>query len=256
MGKFKNKVVLVTGSSRGIGASIAKDFAKEGANVIINYVKNEQAAEEVVAACIEVGGDAFSVQADVMEKEAVRQMINTIILEMGTVDIVVNNAFKPFKFDPENRKRAGEVMWEDYEEQLHGTVKSAVYVTEAVLPMMRKRGKGSIINMVTNLVANPIVPYHEYTTAKAALIGYSRNLAADIGAFGIRVNCVAPGLVYPTSSSQYTKEDVKNKIIEQTPLKRIATPADVAGPVLFLASDWSEFITGQTIYVDGGLVMR
>src|SRR5690625_3023839 len=118
MGKFKNKVVLVTGSSRGIGASIAKDFAKEGANVIINYVKNEQAAEEVVAACIEVGGDAFSVQADVMEKEAVRQMINTIILEMGTVDIVVNNAFKPFKFDPENRKRAGEVMWEDYEEQL------------------------------------------------------------------------------------------------------------------------------------------
>lgn len=109
---------------------------------------------------------------------------------------------------------------------------------------------------MTDLVARPVVPYHDYTTAKAALVGYSRNLAAELGPFGIRVNCVAPGLVYPTDASRRTKEEVKEMLIAQTPLRRIATPEDVAGPVLFLASDWSRFMTGQTLFVDGGLIMR
>ncbi len=112
------------------------------------------------------------------------------------------------------------------------------------------------MNVASNLVARPIVPYHEYTTAKSALLGYSRNLASELGQYGIRVNCVAPGLVYPTGASAATKEEVKDMIIAQTPLKRLATPADVVGPVLFLASDWSNFITGQILYVDGGLVMN
>ena len=104
-------------------------------------------------------------------------------------------------------------------------------------------------------MARPTIPYHEYTTAKSALIGFSRNLAMELGPLGIRVNCVAPGLVYPTDASRATKEDVKDAIVAQTPLRRIATPDDVAGPVLFLASDWSRFMTGQTLHVDGGLVM-
>jgi 3-oxoacyl-[acyl-carrier protein] reductase len=120
---------------------------------------------------------------------------------------------------------------------------------------MKKQSNGSIINMISNLVQRPIVPYHEYTTAKSGLMGYSRNLAAELGAFGIRVNCVAPGLVYPTDTSKDTKEELKDLIISQTPLRRIAAPEDVAGPVLFLASDWSQFMTGQTLFVDGGLVM-
>ncbi len=118
-----------------------------------------------------------------------------------------------------------------------------------------KKSQGSIINVVSNLVARPMVPYHEYTTAKTALVGYSRNLAAELGQFGIRVNCVAPGLVYPTDVSRQTKEEVKEMILAQTPLRRIAGPGEIAGPVLFLASEWSSFMTGQTIYVDGGLVM-
>jgi 3-oxoacyl-[acyl-carrier protein] reductase len=125
-----------------------------------------------------------------------------------------------------------------------------------VLPAMKKRTQGAIVNIATDLVARPTIPYHDYTTAKAALVGFSRNLAVELGPMGIRVNCVAPGLVYPTAGTRDTKEDVKDMIIAQTPLKRLATPEDVTGPVLFLASPWSDFMTGQTLYVDGGLVMK
>ena len=120
---------------------------------------------------------------------------------------------------------------------------------------MLKRAEGAIVNIATDLIARPVVPYHDYTTAKAALVGFSRNLAAEVGPMGIRVNTVAPGLVYPTDSSSSTKEDVKDAIVAQTPLRRIARPEDVVGPVLFLASDWAQFLTGQTLYVDGGLIM-
>ena len=136
-----------------------------------------------------------------------------------------------------------------------GALLGTYNVCRAVLPVMRRRPGGSIVNMATDLVARPTVPYHDYTTAKAALVGFSRNLAAELGPLGIRVNCVAPGLVYPTDASRATKEDVKDAIVAQTPLRRIATPEDVTGPVLFLASGWSRFMTGQVLYVDGGLVM-
>ena len=100
------------------------------------------------------------------------------------------------------------------------------------------------------------MPYHDYTTAKTALVGFSRNLAAELGPLGVRVNCVAPGLVYPTQASSTTREDFREAIVAATPLRRIARPEDVAGPVLFLASDWSGFMTGQVLFVDGGLVMK
>jgi|SRR5699024_3957046 len=256
MKKFTDEVVLVTGSSRGIGASIAKGFAEEGATVIVNYVQNKEAADEVVCEIAEEDGDAWAIQADVSSREDVKRMIEEIELEAGKLDVVVNNAFKPYPFDPENRKYAWEVSWEDYEEQINGSLKAVALMTEAVLPLMKKQQKGSMINIVTNLIGDPVVPYHEYTTAKTAIIGYTRNLAVDVGTFGIRINNVAPGLVYPTSSSVYTKEAVREQIINQTPLKRLARPEDIAGPVMFLASDWSRFMTGQTIYVDGGLVMK
>lgn len=255
MNKFQGKVALVTGASRGIGAAIARAFAKEGAFVIVNYLQNEELAEQVVAECIELGGDGWAIKGDVTSDTAVHQMIEEVLLETGKIDVVVNNAFKSFKFDPEQRKLAWELKWEDYQSQLDGAVRSTHYMCQAVLPIMKKQGEGSIINVISNLVERPIVPYHEYNTAKTALMGYSRNLAAEIGAFGIRVNCVAPGLVYPTDASRTTKEELKETIIAQTPLKRIATPEDIAGPVIFLASDWSQFMTGQTLYVDGGFVM-
>ncbi|GAA0317733.1 SDR family oxidoreductase [Bacillus carboniphilus] len=256
MRKFEKKVVLVTGASRGIGASIAKAFAQEGATVIVNYKQNHKAAESIVSSCVELGGDAWAIQADVTSEVAVCDMVKEVTLEAGTIDIVVNNAFRPYVFNPEKRKFAWQVSWEDYQDQLEGALRSAYLVNNAVIPIMKKQCEGSIIHIVTNLIERPLVAYHEYTTAKSALVGYSRNLATELGPFGVRVNCVAPGLVYPTSSSSETKEDLKELIISQTPLRRIASPDDIAGPVLFLASDWSGFVTGQTLFVDGGLVMR
>jgi 3-oxoacyl-[acyl-carrier protein] reductase len=176
--------------------------------------------------------------------------------ETGRIDAVVNNAFSPYTFDPENRQRFGDVSWQSYQTQFDGAVHAAYNVCQAVLPHFKQRGQGCVVNLTSDLVDRPSIAYHDYTTAKAALVGFSRNLAADLGPLGIRVNCVAPGLVSPTDSSRATQESVKDVLIAQTPLGRLATPDDVAGPVLFLASEWSRFVTGQVLTVDGGLVMR
>jgi 3-oxoacyl-[acyl-carrier protein] reductase len=253
---FQNKIVIVTGSSRGIGAAIAKAFAAEGASVIVNYIQNEAAAEDVVADCKEAGGDALAIKADVTSEADIHGLIEQTLDEFGRIDVLVNNAFKPYVFDPEARKMFWDLGWQDFQTQIDGALFSTYTLCQAVLPALKKRTQGSIINMASDLVARPTIPYHDYTTAKAALIGFSRNLAVELGPLGIRVNCVAPGLVYPTDASRATKEDLKEMLIAQTPLKRVAAPEDITGPVLFLASDWSRFMTGQTLYVDGGLVMK
>jgi 3-oxoacyl-[acyl-carrier protein] reductase len=254
--KFQGQVILVTGASRGIGAAIARAFAAEGGFVVVNYLRNEAAAEAVVADCKAAGGDAWAIRADVSDAAQVQALVAQVQSELGRIDVLVNNAFAPYRFDPEQRKRYWETEWADYQAQFEGAVRTTHQVTQAVLPCMRQRAQGSIVNLASDLVERPVVPYHDYATAKSALVGYSRNLAAELGPLGIRVNCVAPGLVYPTEASRATKEDVKEAIVTQTPLRRIARPEDVAGPVLFLASDWSRFMTGQVLVVDGGLVMR
>lgn len=257
---FKGQVILVTGASRGIGAAIAQAFAAEGGFVVVNYLRNEAAAEAVVAQCkaagAQTGGDAWAIRADVNDPDQVQALVDQVQAELGRIDVLVNNAFAPYRFDPEQRKRFWDTPWADYQTQIDGAVRATYNVTQAVLPGMRRRAQGTIVNLASDLVERPVVPYHDYTTAKSALVGFSRNLAAELGPLGIRVNCVAPGLVYPTDASRTTKEDVKEAIAAQTPLRRIATPADVAGPVLFLASGWSRFVTGQVLVVDGGLVMR
>lgn len=252
---FRDRAILVTGASRGIGAAIAKAFAAEGGIVIVNYRTNEAAAEAVVAECRALGGEALAIGADVTSPEAVAAMATRIADEVGRLDVVVNNAFAPYRFDPDNRARFWETPWEAYEQQFEGAVKGAYTVSRAMLPLLQRRSGGTIVNLASDLVTRPSIPYHDYTTAKAALVGFSRNLAAELGPLGIRVNCVAPGLVYPTQASEATPEEVRDMLIAQTPLRRIATPADVAGPVLFLASAWAGFVTGQVLHVDGGLVM-
>jgi 3-oxoacyl-[acyl-carrier protein] reductase len=252
---FRDRVVLVTGASRGIGAAIARAFAAEGAVVAVNYLSNDAAAEAVVDSCKAAGGDGWAVKADVTSEDAIRRMVAGVMDETGQIDVLVNNAFRPYAFDPDARTLFWDTEWRDYEVQVQGALFSAYHMCKAVLPAMQGRTRGSIVNMASDLVARPTIPYHEYTTAKAALVGFTRTLAAELGPLGIRVNCVAPGLVWPTEASRGTKEAVKETIVAQTPLRRIANPDDIAGPVLFLASDWSRFMTGQTLYVDGGLVM-
>lgn len=253
---FKNKVVLVTGASRGIGAAIAQAFAREGALVVVNYLSNQDAAAHVVERCIALGGDAWALPADVMDAAAVNDMVQQVLLETGRIDVIVNNALRAYRFNPDERRRFQELDWGAYREQFDGAVQSACNVCKAVVPHMRERASGSIINIASDLVEHPVVPYHDYATAKSALVGFSRHLAADLGPSGIRVNCVAPGLVWPTDASRDTRESLREQLAGQTPLRRIATPEDVTGPVMFLASDWSRFMTGQVLYVDGGLVMR
>ena len=253
---FAGQVVLVTGAGRGIGAAIARAFAAEQATVAVNYLRNADAARQVVDQCKEAGGDAFAVQADVSDRAQAQALVEQVAAEAGRIDVLVNNAFRSYAFDPEQRSTFGELSWADYQAQFEGSVGAAFHMCQAVLPEFRRRAQGGIVNIVSNLVEHPVVPYHDYATAKSALVGFSRNLASELGPLGVRVNCVAPGLVYPTQSSTGTRAPFREQLMAATPLRRLARPEDVAGPVLFLASPWSGFVTGQVVLVDGGLVMR
>jgi 3-oxoacyl-[acyl-carrier protein] reductase len=257
MSLLRNKTALVTGSSRGIGAVLAEALAQQGATVVINYFRNEQAAKQLADKISrQYDAPTLVLQADVRDMDQAQYLIREAVSMTGSIDILVNNALAAYSFDPERRKWAWEMEWADYQNQIDGTLKGTFHMCSSALPHMKKQNGGKIINLLTNLIHHPVVPYHDYTTAKTALLGYSRNLAADVGPFGITVNCVAPGLVYPTDASRSTKEETRENIIASTPLRRIARPEDIAGPVLFLASPWSEFITGQCLTVDGGYTMR
>ncbi len=257
---FKGQVVLVTGAGRGIGAAIARAFAAEGAAVGVNYLSDQTAVTQTVDDCRHLGeaagGDAIALRGDVTRPEDCQRMVGELVNEFGRLDVLVNNAFRPYAFDPEQRRALEDLTLADYQAQFEGAVGGALHMTQAALPHLRRHAAGAIVNLATNLVEHPVVPYHDYATAKSAMVGFSRNLAAELGPQGVRVNCVAPGLVHPTRGSEGTRAGFRDELAAATPLRRLARPEDIAGPVLFLASSWSGFMTGQVLLVDGGLVMR
>jgi 3-oxoacyl-[acyl-carrier protein] reductase len=253
---LKNQVVLVTGASRGLGAAIARELARQGASVCVNYHQSREKAAQVVDSITALGGEAFAHQADVTRSEAVDEMIGAIVERYGKIDAVVNNALPAYSFDPAaTYTRIETTEWADIQRQFEGAVHAAYNTVRAALPHMREKGYGKVVNIATNLIFNPVVTYHDYTAAKAALLGLTRTLAAELGPVGIRVNLLAGGLLQTTDASAVTTPEVFEFVANASPLRRTVTPEEFAHSVVFFVSPWSDPITGQTIAVDAGLTM-
>ncbi|WP_026535907.1 3-oxoacyl-ACP reductase [Arthrobacter sp. H14] len=252
--KLAEQIVLVTGGGRGLGRHIVEAFAAEGARVVVNYRNSAAAAEELAG---QYGtGQAIAIQSDVTDADQVAEMMAGVESHFGApVTTVVNNALADFSFNGDARAKANDIQWADFDAQFSGSVRGALNTTQQALDGMRGHGFGRIINIGTNLFQNPVVPYHDYTAAKAALLSLTRTLAADLGQHNISVNMVSGGLLRTTDASAATPEEVFEYIAASTPLRKVTTPAEFADAILFFASPWARSVTGQNLVVDGGLVM-
>lgn len=246
------QVAVVTGAGRGLGRRIASALLREGARVVVNYHRSRAAAEGLAA---QFPGRAVAVPADVRDRAQVEQLFDRARAEFGApVATVINNALVDFAFDGDARAKADQITYGAFAEQFSGSVQGAVNVIQAALPHFAELGSGRVINVGTNLFHHPVVPYHDYTAAKAALLSLTRTFAADLGPLGVRVNMVSGGLLRTTDASAATPEAVFDAIADGTPLGSVTTPEEFADAVLFFASPWSRAITGQNLVVDGGLV--
>ena len=249
--KLEEQIVLVTGGARGVGAAVIRAFAREGARVVINFRASEDAARELVD---EFPEQAVAFRADVTDREAVQEMFAMAEDVFGApVTTVVNNALD-YSFNGDARSKFEELDWSEIDDQFTTVVRGALNVIQAAAPAMAANGFGRVVNIGTNLFQNPVVPYHDYTAAKAALLSLTRTAAADLGPQGITVNMVSGGLLRTTDASRATPDAVFDLIAGMTPLRSVTTPEEFADAVLFFASPWSRAVTGQNLVVDGGLV--
>lgn len=249
---LSEQIVLVTGGARGLGAAICRAFLAQGARVVINYRSSAEAAQALAA---EHPDRALALQADVRDRGAVADLISTAAEHFGApITTVVNNALVDFVFNGDARSHAEEITYEELSGQFEGSVKGALNVIQAALPSMVDAGVGRVISIGTNLFQHPVVPYHDYTAAKAALLSLTRTFADDLGPSGITVNMVSGGLLQTTDASAATPEEVFEGIAAGTPLRTVTTPEQLADAVLFFASPWARGVTGQNLIVDGGLV--
>ena len=243
--------VLISGSSRGLGASIAKTFYENNYDVAINYYKSQ---EKALALAKELGPKAKIYRADVSDINQVSEMINKIKNDFGTTpSVLVNNAMTSYVFNGDDRKTAETITWSEISNHMDVTLKGSLNLIQTLIPYMKEKKYGRIINVGTNLVQNPVVPYHDYTIAKAALLGLTRTFAKDLGPMGITVNMISGGLLKVTDASAATPDEVFDIIAQMTPLQKITTTKDFADAVMFFASEGSRSITGQNLTVDGGL---
>ncbi len=246
-----DQIVLVSGAGRGFGAAIAAAFAREGARVAINYRSSTLAAEALAG---RLGPRAMAVQADIRQPEEVARMVDEVRTQFGAPTTLIHNALADFSFNGDARAHLDTLTAEDLRAQFDTAVTGALTLIRAVRPGMAEAGFGRIVTIGTNLVQNPVVPYHDYTAAKAALLGFTRTAAAELGPEGITVNMVSGGLLRTTDASAATPEAVFDLIAASTPLRRVTTPEEAADAVLFFASPWARAVTGQNLIVDGGLV--
>ena len=246
--QIEGKVAFVTGASRGIGRAIALTLAEAGADVAVNYAGNAAAAEEVAAEIRKMGRRALILQGDVSQTEAAAAMLDAVVAEFGRCDILVNNA---------GITRDGLLMRmkeEDWDAVLNTNLKGVFNCTKAALKYMMKQRSGKIVNIASVVGIMGNAGQANYAAAKAGCIGFTNSVAKEVASRGITVNAVAPGLI-ATDMTSVLPDKVIEEMAAGIPLKRAGQPVDVAKAVLFLVSDDAAYITGQTLNVDGGMVM-
>lgn len=243
-----SKVMLITGASRGIGAATAILAAKNGYNVVINYNNSYDSALDIQNKIASVGGKSMIVKADVSDSNQVSTMLEVVHNELGSVDVLVNNAgvasFSLFT----------DISEEEWARVFNINVKGAFLVSKSVIPDMVHKKQGKIINVSSIWGITGSSCEVLYSATKAALIGMTKALAKELGPSGINVNCVAPGVIDTDMNAMLSSDDI-NSLIDETPLSRIGKPEDIAETILFLASEKSNFITGQVLSPNGGFII-
>jgi len=248
---LENKVALITGSARGTGAGIARVFAREGASVVINQVREEGNPQRVLEEIETAGGKALFVKANITDEVQVREMVKKAEDAFGKVDILVSNYAAAIP-----RKSFADTTWAEWQEQIDTTLKAAFLCTQAVLLGMKTRRWGRIISINTIGIHQPAPHYHGYTAAKTAMLGFTRNLAVEVKQYNITINIVSPGLTLTEEVKTMLTAEAQEKHERQVPLRRSGTVEDTANAALFFASDLGSFLTGLYLPVCGGQIME
>ncbi|HLR24096.1 MAG TPA: 3-oxoacyl-[acyl-carrier-protein] reductase [Pseudogracilibacillus sp.] len=245
---LQGKTALVTGSSRGIGKAIALELARRGANIAVNYAGSEEKAAETVEAIETLGVQAIKIQANVADESSVKSMIKEVTKTFGSLDILVNNA----GITKDNLLLR--MKEEEFDQVVETNLKGAFLCTKAAARPMMKQRAGKIINVasVVGVSGNP--GQANYVAAKSGLIGLTKSNAKELASRNILVNAVAPGFITTDMTDALTEEQ-QAEILKQIPLEKLGQPEDIANVVCFLASNDAAYITGQTIHIDGGMVM-
>jgi len=248
---LKNRVVLVTGASSGIGSATAKVLAASGAKVAVNYLNNEAGADETVTTVEKAGGIAWAIRGDVSNGPDARAMIEDVERRLGPIEMLVNNAGSLVE-----RRRLAELTEEFWDQVQNINLKSAYLCAQAVAPSMIRQKRGVIVNIVSIAARTGGGPGSgHYSAAKAGLIAFSKNIAKELAPQGIRVNCVSPGFIDTPFHDRFSTDDIQKALLASIPMGRAGTPDEVASVIAFLCSDASSYICGETIEVDGGWLM-
>jgi len=243
---LSKKVALVTGSSRGLGYGVAKSLGSAGAKVVLNYLNDREAAEKALDGLKAAGIHAMLVRADVSDPEQIASLVESVEEKFGSLDILVPNA------TPDQPQKPIEEYNADFYRQMYDFfVMSPFHLAQAVLPGMKKRGHGRIINITSEVFHSSVPEFSAYVAAKGGQIGWSRSMANELAPFGITVNTVAPGWI-PTERHENDPQEDKEAYLKTIPLGRWGTPEDVGNAVSYFSSDEASFITGQTLCVNGG----
>lgn len=249
---LSGKVALVTGASSGIGRATAEVLAQGGAAVAINYHRNAAGAEDARAAIAAAGGRAIAVQADVSRADGARSLVERVVREFGPVDILVNNAGSLVQ-----RLKILELTEARWDEVIDLNLKSAFLCSQAVAGSMMQRKSGAIVNVssVAGRNGGALGSIH-YSTAKGGLITFTKGLARELAPHNVRVNAVSPGVIQTHFHEQFSTPEMMQAYGKAIPLGRVGTPAEVAGVIRFLASDAASFLVGETVEINGGMLME